>query len=312
MSPQQNNLLEKIKKIFAKAHSAEKMGSLEEAESFMKHANQMLINNNLSAQALNDFDRKTKFGIIDSPAFYGDVVSDGTWDMYLLHIIAKNNICHVVFYEEDGFADVIGPSQNVEVSMYMYETTKKLIKNIANSTFNTKRGSLAREHQVKASEIEGDQLPYRKVYIRQFLTGAVQGIMAKFEQEKLDAIERQKRKEAEERIRKEMLLNPPQSDDGIALSEDEFDVSEVDITAMAEMLQKTQLEEMIENTMEAIVDYRENEYEEQEDKRESKPRVPKRTSGYADGYEVGRDLKQAKGLNSGVDVTALKLGESSQ
>lgn len=295
-------IIDRIKKLFAHANSAKAIGSLSEAETALVKARQLLVAHNLSKSAIDgkSFERKTDFGVVRCEAFYGDVKSDGTWDMYLLHVLAQNNLCDVIFYKNDASADVIGREENVEVVLYLYDTCKRAIKRIANETFNAKRKEIAEDFDIKTSKVEGDRLPYRKVYVRQFLTGAVQGLQSKFDREREQAIQRQKRREAEQRIRNAMLL------EGIDVDNTQIDEKDVvdDIAKHNDAV--TELEEMTIDAQQEIDDFL-DEQDQQYD--QEKKRSRRRTSGFDDGYEVGDSFDAVKGITSGGNTATKFLGD---
>ena len=236
-------ILDKIKKLHAKAESLQQLGSLEEAQSFIAGANKLLIENELSQIDLDSHeikDKREENKIHGTAVEFGAVKSDGSWESLLLNVLAYHNLCKTVRLFKEKRKILVGKKANIEIVMYLYDTVRPIIKDLSNKSYKTTIEGMRDNIQknvknchtrydavvaiMKATkispkiieeylvEVKGEKsrngkftldiakmnIPSpRKVFIRNYLRGAVKGIDRKLEGEKV----------ASERLDELILLN---------------------------------------------------------------------------------------------------------
>lgn len=180
---QRNNLIEKIRKIIAKADSTD---SQEEANAFMTKAQQLLLKHNLQMSDVEYDNTKIK-GAYESVEF-GNVKEEGKWETLLMSVICEFNMCHSLIHKyknvKKGTMSVIGESHNIETTLYMYETAREVFRRLSKQAYNE-----LRKQTLNAwpgfSELElqkSKYLPYRMPFIRSYLKGCASGLYRKMEE----------------------------------------------------------------------------------------------------------------------------------
>ena len=148
----QDTILRKIKKLMSKADSLKEIGNLEEATSFMQAAQTLLLKHNLELSQVKDFilTGKIKHLEDDDRIPFGNVKSDGKWEVSLLACLARYNFCECVYNSYHKTATLIGTTENITVVTYLFEVSRDAIKRIANASYNTLRAKVKEESSVWA------------------------------------------------------------------------------------------------------------------------------------------------------------------
>lgn len=160
------NILAKIKKLFSHQKSAEKLGSIHEAEAFAAKIQKLLIQYNLSLKDISFEERKEN---ITQSNFSCKIpsVSD-TLGYSVFYPIAKWNLCRVYAFDKDGKnALIIGTSENIEICKMIYEVVLEIF---------LREGK--RKYKIGVREQGLD------TYLREFLRGCAKGLDLKFKSER--------------------------------------------------------------------------------------------------------------------------------
>jgi len=168
---QNNNILDKIKKLLALAESAQKIGSLSEAENAMSKATALMLEYNIE-QA--DIDRsKGEDSCISEGEHYSfkDNQSGNRWKLELMETLAKHNLCDVLFSSYMKTMRVVGEEQNIAIVNYLFVfIAPRLLK-------------IAQQYHVALPENE-KFMRNRRGILQSFLLGAVGGLDAKLWKQK--------------------------------------------------------------------------------------------------------------------------------
>lgn len=151
-----DEILDKVKKLLEKAESLKKLGSLEEANTFIMNANRMLLEYNLEQADVENHeyttDRKENqigYEIVE----YGKIKSDGVWETQLLNVLAHHNLCqHIRFKGESNKTTIVGLKHNIQITLYLYDVVRPILKRLSNESYNT---TIADMKQVFAKMTKG-------------------------------------------------------------------------------------------------------------------------------------------------------------
>ena len=197
-------IIDKIKKLAAKAESAKEIGNIEEAAAFSAKVNEMLTQYNLDMAELGTGSE----GEIGDEKFF-DMNLDYRWKVDLLTTLCEYNYCKCFFmrhvkghratrsgykttYEKEYSSTIIGKPENVEVVRYLYSMLV--------SQFQTMAGTAWRAYlkDVRKQLIEmgyaKDHPAYKKPhkytnasrsykYKNSFYKGAVIGVIKKLKEQ---------------------------------------------------------------------------------------------------------------------------------
>lgn len=172
-----DKILGKLKKLMLHKESAEKLGSIAEAEAFALKIQKLLNEYNLSLSDINLEDRKdqVKKEKADgkSPGF------KGTSSYHVMRVIAKYNWCRVYTseYAGDTTMTLIGDPQNIEVCKYLHAIVFKAGVEIGKKEYRI----YVKEEKAKLFQM--NKPVSRGAYMRAFLTGFKNGLEAKFKAE---------------------------------------------------------------------------------------------------------------------------------
>jgi len=151
-----DEILDKVKKLLEKAESLKKLGSLEEANTFIMNANRMLLDYNLELADVKNHeytaDRKENqvgYAVVE----YGKIKSDGVWETQLLNVLAHHNLCqHIRFKGDKNRTTVVGLKHNVQITLYLYDVVRPILKKLSNESYNK---TVAEMKQVFAKMTKG-------------------------------------------------------------------------------------------------------------------------------------------------------------
>lgn len=157
---EKTTLLERIQKLYAKAESAKEIGSLAEAEAFNAKVNKLLIEHNLSMTDINnlsDENGKSDEEIIETERandlIFGENKSNGTWDRLLLQVLAKHNMCDLLWMQRTQRVSVLGTKTNIEIMSYLYQVLKPKVEQIAQDEYSKLVIKTREDYKVNANSL---------------------------------------------------------------------------------------------------------------------------------------------------------------
>ncbi|NCU26500.1 DUF2786 domain-containing protein [Candidatus Nomurabacteria bacterium] len=239
-----DELYDKIIKLLSKAESAKTLDSLAEAEAFTQKAQELMMKHDISISKLESSGAKKKSSIHESDTIqYGQIKSDGDYEISLATLICDHNSCMLVYNRFHKTMWVIGRMDVTPTVVFMISVVRDTIRRASRASYidlNCKMKSLicipddtrllsgekdksrpaakayaaellnqlalvsadagiigynwrsieaehvahdssAMTYTISRPELFG-MVPYREVYIRSFLKGAVEGISDKLEE----------------------------------------------------------------------------------------------------------------------------------
>lgn len=136
----EEKIIDKIRKLHAKAESCEKIGSQEEAEAFAGMVNQLLLKHNLSMSEV-DWDKREDTDPICQ--VWVDFKSQGIaskkarqqWSEHLAGIIARAHFCKILISTGSNRICLIGHKSDREIAEYLFVTMYKLAEKMAEKEY---------------------------------------------------------------------------------------------------------------------------------------------------------------------------------
>lgn len=154
-------LLIKVKKLHLKALSAQKLGNVEEAETFLAKVSEICFKNNITIKSVEDVDfegsNRVKTSIEDHKDHftYGSKKQEGVqWEPDLLNYLAKYNFCLIVFSTWKRKASIIGRIENVELVSFLFDITRDILRRESSKTYETQLKAVRENHAVIAVTAE--------------------------------------------------------------------------------------------------------------------------------------------------------------
>lgn len=134
-------ILDKLQKIKAHADSAEKIGSVEEAQAFAEMLQKLLIKHNLDMSDL-EFERHEAEEPIDR--FDIDWEKHGLrtkrtrilWEQELASAVARAHFCRILVHHDSNKITLVGRKSDAEVAEYLIVTLRRSAKKIAYLSLN--------------------------------------------------------------------------------------------------------------------------------------------------------------------------------
>lgn len=193
---EQESLIEKVKKLIAKARSTE---SEAEAQIFMAKASQLLTKYNLS---MVDVEKPESKGISrhGTQLKYGQRGDEGDWESVLLAVLCVHNMCKSIIHPNDKVMTIIGRTDNCITTEYMFEATRDIIRSLSNKRWIEYRNEMLESYPDDTEETlrKSKLLPWDSTWKRSYLKGAVSGLHIKFQEEKEEMIRKEEEKQREE------------------------------------------------------------------------------------------------------------------
>ena len=192
-----DKLIDKIQKLLAMANGTDVQA---EADTFLAKANELLLLHNLSLTDVELGGTENAVTEAKEARTYGDVEAEGKYEGALMHHIAKHNFCSTIItsYYNGGKLSVIGRPDNVEATLYMFDTARAGLRRISKKAYSAYRKEVLAQFEPREGETMAElekclkrskQLRYRTIWIRSYLKGAVVGIARKLEAERQKATE---------------------------------------------------------------------------------------------------------------------------
>ncbi len=168
------SLLDKIKKLINKADSAKEIGSLAEADVFLGKVNELLVEHNLSMSDMDshELDMKDSNKVVESGfddgITFGDIKTDGTWEIDLFNAIAHHYMCDMVWRKHGrtienskgkkvtaGLATIIGTVENVEAVKFIYGYVRDLLRSMSRTAHKDEVAKHKEKYTVTTGEGDG-------------------------------------------------------------------------------------------------------------------------------------------------------------
>ena len=168
-----SKIFDRIKKMIAHKESAEKIGSIHEAEVFAATIQKLLDQYNLSLGDITVEERMEDFISEDMNHMIPSVGGNTQHD--IMRAIAKHNYCRVYLNKgRNGKSygmTIVGSKENIEVCKYIYNSVKPVFMSIGKDKWKE-----ARERGLFDKGLD--------TYLRAFLVGCARGLDTKLQEEK--------------------------------------------------------------------------------------------------------------------------------
>ncbi len=165
-------IINRIKKLFTHADSAKELGSIAEAEVFIKKANQLLLEHNLELHQIPfgvDEDRFAKW-VYGEDISYKDNQAGDRWQLNLITVLTKYNLCSYTYKARRKTFKVYGKLENVDSVVWLFNyLTIGFIR-------------IAREAAFKRTREEKQLIP-RNPFLKSFLLGTAAGLKEKYKEQ---------------------------------------------------------------------------------------------------------------------------------
>ena len=172
------NIIDKIKKLLAKSESSEKLGSLEEAETFAKKAQQLLQKYNLTRADLTEEEAYKDVDHIELPCKIPGIGGSSSFDV--LVVIARFNFCNVFFAGNKGNNKmvIVGNRENMEVCEYIHSVIIRVCMEVGKLEYKNYVEDFTPDQNSKTGKPVGFD-----TYMRTFFKGARVGLNQKLSAE---------------------------------------------------------------------------------------------------------------------------------
>lgn len=157
---------DKIQKLLNKARSAQEIGSDNEAETFAKKANDLLVKHKLEMSDLKGNDNRV-FEINEEYLYVSDLVkyvkTEGSFLQSLMSVLAKHNFCKTLNFKGSKPPKILlfGEDQDRELVKYMFCNLVPKVREMALQDWNN-----VKDHTMEK----------RNTYLRGYFVGIINGI----------------------------------------------------------------------------------------------------------------------------------------
>jgi len=144
-------VLDRLQKIKAHQESAEKIGSVEEAQAFAEMLQRLLLKHNLEMTDL-EFEQHEQDEPIDQFTINWEEHGLKTkrmrieWEETLASIVARANFCRILVHHDSNRITLVGRKSDAQVAEYLIVTLRRSAKKIAYNSLN----EFIRENKTKA------------------------------------------------------------------------------------------------------------------------------------------------------------------
>jgi len=134
-------ILDRLQKIKAHADSAEKIGSVEEAQAFAEMLQRLLLKHNLEMTDL-EFEAHEKDEPIDRFTINWEDHGLKTkkcrieWEERLASIVARANLCRILVHVDSNRITLVGRKSDIQVAEYLIVTLRRSAKKISFNALN--------------------------------------------------------------------------------------------------------------------------------------------------------------------------------
>lgn len=171
-----NQIIERIKKLKTHAESAKSLGSLEEAEAFMRKVSELMEEYNLTMMEIDQAEIKSgdpykNWGYAESIS-YDDKHQGWQWKMMLMDVITKFNFTNFTYKSHSKTLKVYGNMENVDMTVWLYHYLEIGLYNLSVEKYKSRLEEL-RKTDPEEARIFSRTMAYS--YKKDFLLGAVEG-----------------------------------------------------------------------------------------------------------------------------------------
>jgi len=180
MEPTKKDLMiARIKKLMRHAESAQKIGSLAEAETFSAKATELIQEYNIELHLLKFDEQEEDFSqyMYGESISYKDNQSGQRWKLNLVSVLCKHNFCNYTWKSYSKTFRVYGRMENVDSVVWLYNFLSTGLLRLAQEA-----------HVNRTSEhimMYGDR---RYAFLKDYLIGAVVGIDRKLDRQKRESV----------------------------------------------------------------------------------------------------------------------------
>ena len=168
MKDEHYKIIERIKKLHDHAASAQKLGSLEEAQAFAAKVQEMLVEYNLTLWEVESTQEQRdeqellqRFGKGEKVSYRCSQAGHG-WKLELLNTLATANFCRGLVQSQLGTAYVYGRLENIETTMWLYHYLSTQLMYLAQRAWRERKQQRRRTSRFR--------------FLRHWLLGAVDGV----------------------------------------------------------------------------------------------------------------------------------------
>lgn len=133
---QRESVLSKVRKLYAHAESAAKLGNQAEAEAFAGKAQELLLEHKLSMSEV-EMQRQDEDDPMGRIVVEGDQVGVGKstyrvhWQQQLASIVARAHFCRIIVYPGSNKIAFVGRNSDRELAIYVYGLLVRTSKDVA-------------------------------------------------------------------------------------------------------------------------------------------------------------------------------------
>lgn len=156
-----NEIQEKLKKLIRHRDSAEKVGNLEEAESFAQKIQELALKYGVEISKLSTAEQEHINAPFDKEVDLTQYMRrhESDWILKLFTATSRGNMCQIVSNTSRTWIHIFGYEHNVDIAIFMAEQLISKFRELARKDFREYKGATK-----------------RNTYIRGWLQGAAQAI----------------------------------------------------------------------------------------------------------------------------------------
>lgn len=193
MTQHQEKLIDKVRKLIAKAESTD---SQAEADALMMRANQILLEHNLSMSSVEMDEEENRITEESHATRFGENKHEGNqWEFLLMSTLCCHNMCGCILHVQKGVPggtiSIIGKPGNAETVLYLFDVARETIRRLSKQAYSSYRKGIMEEYDDHEEQalLKSEILAYRMPWIRNYLKGAALGLNAKLESQKEKIVE---------------------------------------------------------------------------------------------------------------------------
>jgi hypothetical protein len=167
----QDTIIEKIIKLQAHGESAKMAGNLEEAESFLGKAQELIFKHQIDEAKIREANGLSVKLVLAKKDIKDKDEAGMPWRSSFLHILSKNNFCYSVWMKDEGKCYIWGEKDMVDTVLYLYE-------NLSYKMYLWAKYAYLSDLNDEVTDLS------RNKYIKDWLLGAVTGFAKKLNDQK--------------------------------------------------------------------------------------------------------------------------------
>lgn len=147
-------ILDRIRKLLAKADSSRTMGELHEAEALTAKATEMLTRHNLSMADVTAEERGAVREELWTPTDYGFPLKLKAilWERYLAAVVAENNFCKTLSCADSNHIWFVGREENRKVAVHIFVMIRRALGSACDELYHAEYQRLYRLGPIYAKE----------------------------------------------------------------------------------------------------------------------------------------------------------------